>query len=118
LAIVIVVCAAILERLVEPETFTSMGIALWFAVSTVGTVGYGDYTPHTSSGRLVGGATILLSMALIPTITSLVVAGLVTRLQRERGNSEVAHYEDIARRLAAIEERLGQSSGGAPDDRS
>jgi voltage-gated potassium channel len=115
---VIVVCAAILERLVEPKTFTGMGVALWWAVSTVGTVGYGDYTPHTPAGRVIGGATILLSMALIPTITSLVVAGLVTRVQRDRGNSEVAHYEDIARRLAAIEERLGQTPGAAPDDRS
>jgi voltage-gated potassium channel len=111
---VIVVCAAILERVVEPKTFTGIGVALWWAVSTVGTVGYGDYTPHTAAGRIVGGATILLSMALIPTITSLVVAGLVTRVQRERGNSDIARYEEIARRLAAIEERLGQ----APDDRS
>jgi hypothetical protein len=42
----------------------------------------------------------------------------VTRVQRDRGTSEVAHYEDIARRLAAIEERLGQTPGAAPDDRS
>ena len=113
-----VVCAAILERLVEPKTFTGIGVSLWWAVSTVGTVGYGDYTPHTAVGRIVGGATILLSMALIPTITSLVVAGLVTRVQRERGNSEVAHYEDIARRLAAIEERLGLTRDDTPGDRS
>ena len=42
-----IVGAAILERIVEPETFTSMGVALWWAVSTVGTVGYGDIVPHT-----------------------------------------------------------------------
>ena len=113
-----VVGAAILERIVEPETFTSMGVALWWAVSTVGTVGYGDITPHTTAGRIVGGATILLSMALIPTITSLVVAGLVTRVQRDRGNNEMAHYEDLARRLAEIEGRLRETPGAAPDDRS
>lgn len=113
-----VVCAAILERLVEPKTFTGIGIALWWAVSTVGTVGYGDITPHTTAGRIVGGATILLSMALIPTITSLVVAGLVTRVQRDRGNNEMAHYQDLAARLAAIEERLRDKPGAARDDRS
>ena len=113
-----VVCAGILERVVEPRTFTGLGVSLWWAVSTVGTVGYGDYTPHTAAGRIVGGGTILLSMALIPTITSLIVAALVTRVQRERGHSEIVHYEEIARRLAAIEERLGQTSGGRPGDRS
>ena len=114
----IIVGAAILERIVEPETFTGIGIALWWAVSTVGTVGYGDIVPHTKAGRIVGGGTILLSMALIPTITSLVVAGLVTRVQRDRGNNEMAHYEDLARRLAEIEGRLRETPGAAPDDGS
>jgi hypothetical protein len=57
-------------------------------------------------------------MALIPTITSLVVAGLVTRVQRDRGNNEMAHYEDLAQRLAAIEDRLRETPRAPPEDRS
>jgi voltage-gated potassium channel len=117
LALLIVVCAAVLERLAEPDTFTSIGIALWFAISTVGTVGYGDYTPHTGLGRLIAGGTILFSMALIPTITSLVVAALVTRVQRERGTSDAARLEEISQRLAAMEQRLAQVPGApTPED--
>ena len=106
LAATLVVAAAVLERLAEPKTFRGMGAALWWAVVTVGTVGYGDYVPHTPLGRLVGGGTIHFAMALIPTVTSLVVAGLVTKTQRERGTSDAARLDEIAQRLAAIEAQL------------
>jgi voltage-gated potassium channel len=106
LAATLVVVAAVLVRLVEPKTFTGMGVALWWAVVTVGTVGYGDYIPETRPGRIVGGATILFAMALIPTVTSLIAAALVTKSQRERGVSDAAQLDDIAQRLAAIEAHL------------
>src|SRR4051794_4230137 len=75
-AIVVMLVAALAARLVEPHEFTSYGVALWWAVVTVGTVGYGDYVPHTFAGRVVGSVTIVVSMALIPTVTSLIVAAL------------------------------------------
>src|SRR6187200_284528 len=37
---VLVVVAATLERLVEPKVFTSFGLALWWAIVTIATVGY------------------------------------------------------------------------------
>jgi len=49
----------------------------------VATVGYGDFVPHTGIGRAVAAGTIVFSMALIPTVTSLIVAALVTKVQRQ-----------------------------------
>jgi voltage-gated potassium channel Kch len=102
----VMLIAAFLERLAEPHEFTSFGVALWWAVVTVATVGYGDYVPHTVPGRLVASGTILFSMALIPTVTSIVVAALVARIQRERGMHEQARLDSIDERLAAIEAML------------
>jgi voltage-gated potassium channel len=105
-AILLVVVAAVAERLAEPSDFPNMGLALWWAVVTVGTVGYGDVVPHSASGRLVASITIVFSMALIPTVTSLVVAALVSQVQTRRGTHEMARLDEIAQRLARIEQQL------------
>lgn len=75
--------AALVERLVEPETFTNYGKAWWWAAQTVATVGYGDITPQTTAGRLVATAVMIFGVALVPTATSIVVAILLDRHRRD-----------------------------------
>jgi voltage-gated potassium channel len=74
--------AALLERIVEPETFTDYGKAWWWAVQTVSTVGYGDIVPQTTGGRLVATVVMIFGVALVPTATSIVVAILLDRHRR------------------------------------
>jgi voltage-gated potassium channel Kch len=76
--------AALVERIVEPHTFTSYGLACWWAVQTVSTVGYGDITPVTAAGRSVAAAVQIFSVALVPAVTSIVVAILIEQ-RRVRG---------------------------------
>jgi voltage-gated potassium channel len=66
--------AAALMRAVEPETFKTYGQAVWWAAQTVSTVGYGDDVPVTSAGKFVAILVMLFGIALVPAITSLVVA--------------------------------------------
>ncbi|MEZ5098407.1 MAG: potassium channel family protein [Thermoleophilia bacterium] len=68
-ALALVLAAAAIERLVEPATFTSYGRAVWWAVVTVGTVGYGDVIPTSPAGRSVAALLILFSLALVPILT-------------------------------------------------
>jgi voltage-gated potassium channel Kch len=75
--------AALVERLVEPDTFTSYGKAWWWAAQTVATVGYGDITPQTTAGRLVATTVMIFGIALVPTATSIVVAILLDRHRRD-----------------------------------
>ena len=49
-ATVLAVAAAALERMIDPA-FDTFPQALWFAVTTVSTVGYGDYVPESGAGR-------------------------------------------------------------------
>jgi voltage-gated potassium channel Kch len=106
-AVAVVASAAVLERIVEPRTFDSFGLALWWAVVTVGTVGYGDVVPHTPAGRAVAAAVILFSMAFIPTVTALVVATLFNKIQRRSHASDSRRLDEILERLARLERAAG-----------
>jgi voltage-gated potassium channel len=100
------IAAAFLERLLEPEVFDTYPHALWFAITTVTTVGYGDYVPESAAGRLVASALMLTGLGLIPLITSVVVSILVSQRNRETREQEVQDLRLILERLDGLDRRL------------
>lgn len=105
LAALLATVAAVLERLIDPA-FDSMPQALWFSVTTVSTVGYGDYVPASGAGRIVAAVLMIAGVSLIPLITSVVVAIMVAqrnRVDRERDQHQLGLILD---RLESIERKL------------
>jgi voltage-gated potassium channel len=98
--------AAVLERLLEPEVFDTYPHALWFAITTVSTVGYGDYVPESAAGRLVASTLMLTGLGLIPLITSVVVSILVSQRSREAREQEMQDLRLIIERLDSLDRRL------------
>jgi voltage-gated potassium channel len=60
-------------------TITTFRYALWWAIVTTTTVGYGDYTPVTAEGRLIATAVMIVGVGLIGTVSATVAAWFVTR---------------------------------------
>jgi voltage-gated potassium channel len=60
-------------------TITTFRYALWWAVVTTTTVGYGDYTPLTLPGRVIATAVMIVGIGLIGTVSATVAAWFVTR---------------------------------------
>jgi voltage-gated potassium channel len=106
-AAVLAVAAAVLERLIDPE-FDTYVQALWFSVTTVTTVGYGDYIPESAAGKLVASALMLTGLGLIPLVTSVVVSILVSQRSRESRDREMHHLSLILERLDDLERRLAE----------
>jgi voltage-gated potassium channel len=111
-AVLLVAIAGLLARLVEPETFTSIGLAYWWAVVTVTTVGYGDVTPESPGGRIVAAMLMLTGLSLIPTLTSVIVAVLLAKIRRQEQDrieqlesEQAVVLQRIEARLARIEEQ-------------
>jgi voltage-gated potassium channel len=102
-ATVIVIVAGGLARIVEPETFDTIGLSYWWAITTVTTVGYGDVVPHTTAGRLVGSCLMFTGLALIPTTTSVVVSMLLSKFNREAQREQAERLERIEARLSRQE---------------
>src|SRR3954468_7319993 len=95
---------------VDHEDFPTFGTGVWWAIVTLGTVGYGDVVPHTAWGRVVGSAVIVVGVTfvsfLIATVTSYFVAAEEAEASeaiRAEAMAELAGAKDSLRR---IEERL------------
>jgi voltage-gated potassium channel len=101
IALTLVLIAGALARLVEPDTFTSFGLAYWWAVTTVTTVGYGDVVPEDPAGRVVGVLLMLAGLSLIPTLTSVIVSTLLSKRRQ-------VEQERLEQMLMRIEEHLNR----------
>jgi voltage-gated potassium channel len=104
-ATILAFAAAVLERLIDPA-FDTFGQALWFSVSTVTTVGYGDYVPESTAGRFVATALMLTGLGLIPLITSVVVSILVAQRSRDAREQELRDLHEVLDRLDAVDQRI------------
>ncbi len=70
------------EGTLQPDKFGSLPSALYWAVTTLTTTGYGDVTPITNVGRLVAGITMMLGLALFALPVGIVATNFVTEIHR------------------------------------
>jgi len=68
------------ERDAPRATITTFGDALWWAFTTITTVGYGDRYPVTGEGRLVAVLLMLAGIALLGVVTAAVASWFVGRV--------------------------------------
>jgi voltage-gated potassium channel len=94
--------------LVDRRDFDGVGDALWWAMQTVTTVGYGDVVPEHVAGRLIGVALMLQGIALLSVITASVTATLIEQARRGRSEPDaiLAKLEQMEARLEAIERAM------------
>ena len=94
---------AIVMRIVDPDNFPSLGLAVWWALQTVTTVGYGDVVPTTAVGRVIGGIEMVLGVSFIAFttagVTSTVIRRSSTKAQAAQHANDERHAETI---LAAV----------------
>ena len=87
-------CMYSAEHEAQPEVFTDAFSGLWWAVSTVLTVGYGDMYPVTVAGKVMAIIIAILGVGVVAIPTGIISAGFVehyNRMQREafRGKETV-----------------------------
>lgn len=70
------------ERAVQPERFGTIPDAMWWAVVTLTTVGYGDAVPVTPSGKIVAGITAVMGLALIALPVGIISTSFATVIHR------------------------------------
>jgi voltage-gated potassium channel len=105
-----VLAFGVVERLVDPKTFHSIWMGMWWAVETVTTVGYGDIVPDQTAGKLIAGFLMLGGLSLIAVVTAAITSGFVSRAEAQRraaGEDPVMQkLEEIAAELEAVKTEL------------
>jgi len=96
------------ERGAEDANIVSLQDALWWAASTVTTVGYGDRYPTTGLGRIIAVALMVVGIALLGVVTATVAAFFVSRLQdvQEAEERTEATLSDVLAELREVRTRL------------
>jgi voltage-gated potassium channel len=89
--------------LVDREDFPTLGLALWWAVSTVTTVGYGDVVPVQPGGRVVATGLMIFGYASLSLLTGIVASMLV---QRRVTAQEDSAFTRVEQRLDEVERLL------------
>lgn len=72
----------VLERDAQPDKFGSVPEAMWWAIVTLTTVGYGDVTPVTAAGRLVAGVTMVMGMIMLALPVGIVATAFSQEIHR------------------------------------
>ena len=90
---------AIVIRIVDRHDFSSLGSAVWWALQTVTTVGYGDVVPTTVIGRVVGGIVMVLGVSFIAFLTAGVTSTVIYRAQKGTQEADRAHLERETQRI-------------------
>ena len=72
----------IIEAEAQPEAFGSIPAAMWWALATLSTVGYGDVVPITATGRIFGGVVTLLGVAMYALPIAIIASGFTNESRR------------------------------------
>jgi voltage-gated potassium channel len=81
---VVLVMGTVMYVVEGPENgFTSIPVAMYWAVTTMTTVGFGDITPKTDLGRLIASAMMLLGWGVLAVPTGIVTAEFTVQRRRE-----------------------------------
>jgi len=101
------------ERNAPDSNIRTVGEAVWWSLVTVTTVGYGDFYPVTTVGRITAGFIMLTGLLALAVVTAQVASSFVAQQPsraQHRPRQETAPPEvtlaDLDRRLARIEELL------------
>ena len=82
-----------IENAAQPNVFENAFDALWWAIATLTTVGYGDIYPITAGGKILSSVIAVLGICLVAVPTGIISAGFMETIDHAESKPEPAHDE-------------------------
>ena len=96
------------ERSIPNATIKTGGDALWWALTTVTTVGYGDTYPVTTEGRIIASVLMLIGIALFGSMSAIVTSKLILP-------KETRDHEELRKELRELHAEIRELRRHLPD---
>jgi voltage-gated potassium channel len=71
------------EHALQPDKFGTIPDAMWWSIITITTVGYGDVTPISAWGKVIGAITALSGVFTVALLTGIVASAFATRVRTQ-----------------------------------
>ncbi len=104
------------ERGRQGANIADVGDGLWWALTTITTVGYGDRYPVTVTGRLVAAVLMIGGVALLGVITATIASWLVERVGETTERQQAATREQVDLLAAEVRALRAEAQPGASAD--
>ncbi|MFD5887822.1 potassium channel family protein [Streptomyces sp. NPDC060334] len=103
------------ERDAPDGNIKNLGDALWWSVTTMTTVGYGDHSPTTGLGRLLAVGLMLSGIALLGVVTANIAAWFISRFERDDQveRAQTAAITELTAEVRALRAEVARLGGGA-----
>ena len=97
-------CMYSVEHEAQPDVFKNAFSAIWWATSTLLTVGYGDIYPITVLGQILGIVITFLGVGLVAIPTGIISAGFIEEYQKATRFADIEQEQDVRFIEASIDE--------------
>ena len=97
------------ERYLPGATINSFGKAVWWSITTVTTVGYGDVYPVTNTGRVIAVLLMIGGISLVGVVTATLASWIIERVAEEETviqAANVAHIEELRSEIRELSQQL------------
>jgi voltage-gated potassium channel len=103
------------ERDSPDASITTFGEAVWWTLTTISTVGYGDRYPVTFEGRLVAASLMVTGIALLGVVTASIAAWFVETVRRTGAELSEEITENVEQELEEVSTDVGRAEAQLAD---
>jgi voltage-gated potassium channel len=97
------------ERYLHGATINSFGKAIWWSITTVTTVGYGDVYPVTDAGRIIAVLLMIGGISLVGVVTASLASWIIESVAEEETATQAvtaAHIEELRSEIRELGQQL------------